>query len=666
MTLRPFAAILAALGVLAQPACWAQPPAQGSNGASAATPPAYEDRLIEGGALAPDRSAEDFAPYDATGWPRFWRLEGISSYYDQQGKITRENGARLSANLDTPDYGALSLDATARASPGSFIATLTQRDLAFDGNWRANNGLGVLTSLGIDLTRTQYRFYLPTFAIAGATTEWIHDRDLQLQASAGEPGFYDGLRLSGFQALHGSFATVGAQWAFAPRWQAGVQFADARNVDSPFGANGNGRINSTAEYASLAWNGDNTRLQGNLLASSANDTVDSINAVGVWLDGSTNWNGTTHNYGIYRLEPGLTWGYQPVNNDIQGVYYRLAYQTLRWQVDGGIDRVISLSGRGVNGTYATANGHYQATTTLGLGGNGTYLHGGNQDSWTGSAFADYFWSMGSSRVEVSAASNNNIVESRASQVSLSHTWNMPAGSRLSTSVAATRDTSQAATPGSPDAALFDTTFRRLGLGVLGGGDLTNNLSVDANLQYNLLQHGGSASGVYGNAVLNWRIDSRWSVSATYYDNRDDTARLFTLDPLIPIVNAVPVMRNRAILLTLRYEERAGTRMAPLGGRPGGPAGAIAGVLFLDANDNGQRDPGEPGASNVTVLLNGRFSTRTDASGRFEFPFVAAGIQTLTVLPDNLALPWVVGEAKREVDVRTRETAQVEIGARRLR
>ena len=226
-----------------------------------------------------------------------------------------------------------------------------------------------------------------------------------------------------------------------------MQIADARNVDSPFGTNGNGRINSTAEYASLAWSGENTRLQGNVLASTANDSVDSINAVGLWLDGATLWNGYTHNYGIYRLEPGLTWGYQPVNNDIQGVYYRLAYQSLRWQIDGGIDRVTSVSGRGVNGTYATANGHYQLTTTLGLGGNGTYLHGGNQDSWTGSAFADYFWSMGSSRVEVSAAANNNIVDSRASQIALSHTWNMPAGSRLSTSVAATRDTTQAVAPG---------------------------------------------------------------------------------------------------------------------------------------------------------------------------------------------------------------------------
>ena len=45
----------------------------------------------------------------------------------------------------------------------------------------------------------------------------------------------------------------------------------------------------------------------------------------------------THNYGVFRLEPGLTWGYQPINNNIQGAYYRFAYQDLRWQVDGGID-----------------------------------------------------------------------------------------------------------------------------------------------------------------------------------------------------------------------------------------------------------------------------------------------------------------------------------------
>src|SRR6185369_15319269 len=133
---------------------------------------------------------------------------------------------------------------TGRVGPGSFIATLVQRDFAFDQDWRLNNALGVVTSLGIDMTRSQYRFYIPTFPTAGGTTEWLHDGNLQLQASVGQPGNYDGFRLTGFQSLGGSLATVGAQWAFAPQWQAGVQVLDMRNVDSPFATNGSGTVDS--------------------------------------------------------------------------------------------------------------------------------------------------------------------------------------------------------------------------------------------------------------------------------------------------------------------------------------------------------------------------------------------------------------------------------------
>ena len=35
------------------------------------------------------------------GWPRYLRVEGVSSYFDQQGLITRENGGRLSADAST-------------------------------------------------------------------------------------------------------------------------------------------------------------------------------------------------------------------------------------------------------------------------------------------------------------------------------------------------------------------------------------------------------------------------------------------------------------------------------------------------------------------------------------------------------------------------------------
>ena len=662
MTLRRAVALLLAAGLTLSMGARGQPAMPAGNGTKPEVPPAYEDRLIEGGSLAPDSLSDDAAAYNAQGWPRFWRIEGVSSYYDQQGLITRENGARFSGSIDTPQYGAITLDATARARPGSFIATVQQRGLAFDGNWFANNALGVVTTLGVDLTRNQYRFYIPTFAALGGTTEWIHDGDLQLQASVGEPGLYDGLRLAGFQSLGGSLATAGAQWAFAPRWQAAVQFTGVENVQSPYAQNANGRIDGRAAFASLAWTGATTRLQGNVLASDVTDQSASAHAVGIWLDGSTVADRYTHHYGIYRLEPGLTWGYQPINNDIEGVYYRIAYQSLRWQMDGGIDQVNSVSGNGVNGTYVTLNGRYQLTMGLGFGGNGAWVHSGANDSWAASGFADYAWSMGLSRMSFNAAMNHSTLDSHAEQVGIDHTWIMPAGTRLSTSLAATRDTSQGNIPGTTS----DSTFRRIGIGVLGGGDITDRLSLDANLQYNIVNRGGTATGVYGNVVLNWRVDSHWSLGATYYDNRDDSAKLFQLDPLIPVITPVPVQRNRAFFLTLRYEDRAGTPVAPLGGRAGSAAGAIAGYVFLDSNDNGRRDAGEPGAPNVTVLLDRRFSARTDDAGRFEFPFVAAGAHTIAVLPDNLPLPWVVEGDKREIGVSARESATIEIAARRLR
>jgi len=241
---------------------------------------------------------------------------------------------------------------------------------------------------------------------------------------------------------------------------------------------------------------------------------------------------------------------------------------------------------------------------------------------------------------------------------------MPAGTRLATSISATRDATGSYSNG--ETVIVGSTPRRVTFGLLGGGDIANNVSIDANLQYNVLSLKGSASGVYGNVNATWRLSPQWSVLGTYYDNTDNTAKLFVLDPLIPVINPSPTLRSRATLLSIRYEDRAGTSIAPIGGRPGSPAGGIAGTLYLDLNDNGQRDPGESGVRNVTVVLNGRFQTRTDESGRFDFPFVAAGSQTITFIPDNLPLPWSLGDEKFEVVVNARTTATLEVGARRLR
>jgi hypothetical protein len=106
---------------------------------------------------------------------------------------------------------------------------------------------------------------------------------------------------------------------------------------------------------------------------------------------------------------------------------------------------------------------------------------------------------------------------------------------------------------------------------------------------------------------------------------------------------------------------------PLGGSLGAGSGRLTGVVYLDLNENGRYDAGEAGAANVTVILDGRFSTRTDANGRYDFPAVAAGHHVVTVQPDNLPLPWtLLNQGRTEVEVTTRDRVDVNIGAMRLK
>lgn len=114
-------------------------------------------------------------------------------------------------------------------------------------------------------------------------------------------------------------------------------------------------------------------------------------------------------------------------------------------------------------------------------------------------------------------------------------------------------------------------------------------------------------------------------------------------------------------MVLRWEERAGSRSAPLGGRPEDGGGRVEGVVYLDHNRNGTQEASELGAAGVTVMLDGRYTVRTDAQGYFEFPLVATGERRIEVLNETLPLPWVAStQAPRNVQIRLRDTARLAI------
>lgn len=468
----------------------------------------------------------------------------------------------------------------------------------------------------------------------------------------GEPGTYNGVRLAGFSGLGGTLATAGFQWTAARDVRVGMQAVDTRDVEGGLDVGAaSAKTSARAVYGAMAITEPHDRLQVNAIDSETNDRRHNM---GLWVDGESVRGPWRHNYGVFRFDPDLTWGYAPINRDLQGAYYRTNYASQQWVWSGGVDSVGSVTGQGLAGTFATGTLRYQVNRSLGVGGGASARFSATNAS-SAYVFADKLTHYGTTRVQLDAASAQG--GQRSDQVTVDQSWPTQVGLRLTTSLALGEDVTR------------DTRTRRAGVAAFGGWDITNNVTLDGSLRWTIDNDTSRHTGRFANLGLVWRITPRWSLVGTYYDNRVETPVLsFTgIAPIIPVDPAVVIPRDRAIFLTLRYEDHAGLPMAPLGGVPGSGAGTLVGYVFYDANDDGRRGASENGAANVTILLDGRYAARTASDGRFEFPLVASGTHSITVIPDNLALPYAVSdEGRRDVVIRTRETTTLEIAAQRLK
>ncbi len=623
----------------------------------------YVDQTI-GGNLSPailfgDSEDEN---YDHTGLPHYLRIEAVSSITKNSGSTnSQENGFAINSQFETQNFGAFSINGVLRTEPGGMAGSIIQRGLPFDGGWVANNGIGTLYTPSIDLARNQYRFYIPTFPALGASTEWLHKGDLQLQFSSGEPGVFDGLKLNGFSQLGGSVTTGGAQWNISPQLQIGAQIVNTQHVSTFSGSSSsfnqffgltpnaeNTKTSGQSFYGTAAWQNIDTKIQGNLLQSQNNLGPD---ATGLWIDAKTRLGPVTQNAGFFRLGPNLSWGYTPISNNLEGVYYRANYNSRQWLMDGGFDAVKSVSGNASDGVLFTGSLRYQVNHALGLGGSATYRHS-EQDAESGYLFMDLINKYGTGRAQLDGSSENG---DQFTRLTLSQGWGLSAGSRLSTSIYGEVENNAG------------QHINHIGASLNGGSDLFNNISWNGNLSYDKSMGAGSNQTISANVDLTARINSHWSLISSYLENQNTSTNPFNIQPLIPVPVNTVVSTGTAFFVTLRYETRGGTPLVPLGGTSGGAAGSISGYLFLDANDNGIPDANEEPAQNVTILLDGKFSTRTNSLGRFEFPLVATGRHIITVVPDNLPLPWLVSDSgKRTVNVNTRETNYIDIPASRLK
>jgi hypothetical protein len=644
-------------------------------------PPGYQDRLIDDGKLSPDISEGDYySSSDTSGLAHAIRLEGVASVLQQEGPNAapdlHENGVLLDAQWDTHSYGAWSLDATGRIGTdddprltgggGSRTAfSLHERGMPFDDGWFTDNALGDLNTPLITLGRTQTRFMLTSGAMAGLTTEWRGPDNIQIVAGGGEPGVYEGIKVPTFQTLGGTTATVGAEWSPAPQWVVGAEYAGARNAAlylQPVDSNlfppevSSQRINSNTGFLSAAWQDTGNRAQLNVI----DGTLDgNANAFGIWADGSHTQGAYSQMFGLFRIDPNLSWGNQLITSDVEGGYYRVNYQSRRWIADFGVDEVRSVSGLGPQTTFFNSDARYQLSRDIGIGGVANLRYTPGNTAWSLEGYLDNLNSLGSTRVQLDYATDP---QTQDATVTLQQNWEMRQGTRLATSVAVDRLQSTAI-PGYPQ----DTTVLRLA--AYGGGDLTTRLSVDGTIQWATAVQGRAAPSTSADVALRYQITRHWTADLDYYENRIGSwTPLVVTSPLAPPTpTPVPMQGVRGIFLSVLYQAAGGAHFVPLGGAAGSGAGRLSGVVYLDANENGRFDAGESGVANVTVILDGRFSVRTDGNGRYDFPAVVAGHHVITVQQDNLPLPWTLNDSGRtEVDVKTRDRTELDIGALRLK
>ncbi|HEY0232104.1 MAG TPA: hypothetical protein VGC55_12700 [Dokdonella sp.] len=629
--------------------------------APAAAAAAYQDRLIAAGELAALPTDADANDIDSSGLPRGWRVEaGVADthYGDLDG---RESGLAVSGFWDTMSWGSWSVDALLHSGNsgdggnGSSV-TVWQRQMPFADGWSADNGLGVVNAPLLPLMRSGYRFTLPTSVMAGIETDWRQQNGVEIQGAFGEPGFYQGSHWADFHATGGQLAQVGVQMPWSSTSSSSIAAIGEHDVAPWWLASGQqattpgtaAHIDAQSLYAASAWQGENTQLQANLLAGSISG---GSTRSGLWIDAQTVTERYQQHYGAFRLEPDLSWGALPFTSDIEGGYYRVDFQRAQWIWSAGLDEVRSISGNGVDGSYFNGAARYQARPWLAFGGDAT-LKPGSGSAYSGDVFVDWKTRFGSSRLQYQQAQDSESRQSR--QV----TWDqsLPTRENIHLSVSASFAAVDSA---------YGGTTRSASLATYGSYQLGDSVSIDGNVRWTRGDGPEGQHGFDGNLGLNWRFARAWSLSANYYESHAAQRSPFVIDPISQSTPFVTLPTSWAYSLLIRYEFRAGSPAAVPGGNAGG-VGALAGAVFLDANGDGRRDAAEAGAPNITVILDGRYSVRTDASGRFDFSQIAAGEHRLKILPDNLPLPWQLDEkaANVVVVVKPRTDVRVDIAAKR--
>lgn len=668
----------------------------------------YQDRFMQAEDLKAAELEEEAALREEPEGLRSWSVEtrvgaatgGATGAPDRRA---HEAGLRLDYRQQTLNFGEWLLQADGRVAGGDASVgwgglgalgmagnttgarvTLRNLGLPLAGGWWADTTVGDAYSEITDGLARSQRLSLGTTTVRGLGVR-LYRGGTELRAGWGVRGALAGGPFAGFEQTQGQLAWAGATRLLDKRWYVAGQAALAKNIPERyynlFEPTGSGSVDVGSWALAVGqglrdrWDEGGLRWRATWMGSrvSAGVLAPSATAHGLFLEGRRRVGRATHEFGLHWAQPRLYQGDYPLLVGQRGLYWRMdhASQRLSWNLGvdherGGADGTWSLAAyrrTGLSGGF-----QYQASRRTSYGGNlslanvryqgsGTTLAGSRGRSATVYGFyqtriAD--WPR--SRFSLTWRRNEQIVLDSATATGYELQWEQDWLRELRE----TRQPEFTTTLGHAwDRSGGGPTRRYPTAGVRGRLWFDNDLMLAAQLRYTA-QHGGlsSSRGLSGNLSAERSLGNGWhfGLQASFNEAR----------VTVPMGGgwAGPARyqaRDRSVQLFLRWDGQRGRPHQVLGDPRGQGTGRIEGRVFFDHDGDGRQQPGEAGAPQVEVLLDGRYRTRTDRDGRFEFPVVSTGRHQITVVLDTVPLPWTAAaEAGTSAHVPLRGQALVDI------
>lgn len=674
----------------------------------AGRPPAYVDKVMDPSTLPAQADANpDKLDLSDAGLRTYFvetRLGFADSATTNQGSArAAEFGVRSEYRYETLNYGELVAQIDARTRTGDQVgvgsissATLktservTLRDigLPITSNLFADVALGDIASEVTDALGRSYRLSLGSSTVRGISSQ-IFSREIDLRFGVGLRGLPIGTPYPGFERSEGMLGWLGYSHRFGSNYFAGVQLGEAKKIPAQFGQGAT--IDSASSVAvsagrsyGLADDGD-YKARVTLLASRTSSApVDqNLNAKGIFLEGGLILRGYRNEFGIYSSDPNLYFGDAPLTGDSRGAYWRVDRDRARWKWGASVDyeqqNPTHAAGRlAVNRYGLSGNVIYRIDRNSSAGGNvnisetrypdavaaAVNATGSGTSTYSASAFYQTrFDDWGRSRFTVSARRNQVIVANglpaSGEQVDWEHDWITGKYETMkpefTTTLGVARDHSASGqTELSPTAALLMRYWP------------SADWTVGGNLRYssrsgNLSTSRGLSGTINSEYILNsnWRVGFAASINeANIQINTQGNFGAPTVTG--PIINR---SSDKSAYIYIRFEGSRGSPYQTLGLKGIGSAGAgnIRGIVYFDANRDGEQQADERGAPGVEVSLDGRYRTITNAEGRFEFPVVATGDHRLTLKLETVPLPWGAAlESGLTIQVPLRGTVEARI------